>query len=71
MIQLQVVIDLPKGSSGFIGIWQMVREDANENEARISSALEERIQKIVLDASKKTKGLNLEVRHIESEDKND
>ena len=68
MIQIQVVIDLPKGMSGFIGIWQMVREDANENEARIASALESRIQKIVTDASNKTKGINLEVRHIRDEE---
>lgn len=68
MIQIQVVIDLPKGMNGFIGVWQMVREDANENEARIASALENRIQKIVTDASNKTKGLNLEVRHIGDED---
>ena len=63
MIKLEIGVSI-EGKSMMIQIDRLMREDANEMEAKIIIALEGRVEKILMDAGKNLPGGNFIVHRI-------
>ena len=68
MVKVEVSIEVEKNGHILFGVDRLVREDWNEKELKLATAVTERIDDILQKAVKKTKGLKLVVTRLETGD---
>jgi hypothetical protein len=65
IIQIQVCVDTDNNKSIHVSCFTFVRSDWTKYELKIASALEGVINKVIVDAAKKTKGMSYQLNFFD------